>query len=31
MGKMIINTEEIVPLECYQVDALYEYLNNKKN
>lgn len=30
MGKMIINTEEIVPLECYQVDALYEYLNNKR-
>ena len=27
---MIINTEEIVPLECYQVDALYEYLNNRR-
>ena len=30
MGKMIINTEEIVPLECYQVDALYEYLNSRR-
>ena len=30
MGKMIINAEEIVPLECYQVDALYEYLNNRR-
>ena len=30
MSKMIINTEEIVPLECYQVDALYEYLNNRR-
>ena len=28
--EMIINTEEIVPLECYQVDALYEYLNNRR-
>ena len=27
---MIINAEEIVPLECYQVDALYEYLNNRR-
>lgn len=30
MGKMIMNTEEIVPFECYQVDALYEYLNNRR-
>ena len=30
MGKMIINTEEIVPFECYQVDALYEYLNSRR-
>ena len=30
MGKMIIDAEEIVPLECYQVDALYEYLNSRR-
>ena len=30
MGKMVIDVEEIVPLECYQVDALYEYLNNRR-
>ena len=29
-NRMIINAEEIVPLECYQVDALYEYLNNRR-
>ena len=30
MGKMVIDVEEIVPLECYQVDALYEYLNSRR-
>ena len=29
-NRMIINAEEIVPLECYQVDALYEYFNNRR-
>ena len=29
-NRMIVNAEEIVPLECYQVDALYEYLNSRR-